>query len=191
MEAVMGFITEYTLFDLFAFITLLVVVVRSMERFVSWVGKKLRAYYKHRKGIEEKDVSLSEGLKKINSLSARVDTIEKQHKESAEHECEIMKKLDKLSEMLVGIEEKCTKLEQNIESNKQKSDEVDRDLLRDRILGGMRFFNQNKDNDGRVHISRSDHENLSHLFERYFERNGNGTVKQKYKNEFLQFIIDD
>lgn len=191
METVISFFTDYTLFDLFAFITLLVVVVRSMERCANWVGKKLTAYYKHRKGIEEKDESLGEGLKKIDSLSARVDTIEKQHKESAEHECEIMKKLDKLSDMLTGIEAKCTKLEQNIEFNKQKSDEVDRDLLRDRIIGGMRFFNQNKDSDGRVHISRGDHENLSHLFERYFERKGNGTVKQKYNNEFLQFIIDD
>ena len=63
-------------------------------------------------------------------------------------------------------------------------------ILRDRILGGMRYFSQNRDEQGNVHISISAHENMEHLFEEYFNCHGNGTVKSMYENEFKKFIID-
>ena len=63
-------------------------------------------------------------------------------------------------------------------------------LLRDRIIGGLRYFGQNKDKEGNVHISVTDHENMTHLFEEYFGCNGNGTVKLMYENEFQHWIID-
>lgn len=66
----------------------------------------------------------------------------------------------------------------------------DRAVLRDRISGGMRYFAQNKDEEGNVHISMSDHENMEALFKEYFGAGGNGTFKQMYDNEFKKFIID-
>jgi hypothetical protein len=92
---------------------------------------------------------------------------------------ELNKLHDKMDEQR-GEMERC-----EIEGKKR-----DRAVLRDRISGGMRYFSSNADEDGNVHISVSDHENMESLFKEYFGAGGNGTFKQMYDNEFKKFIID-
>lgn len=72
--------------------------------------------------------------------------------------------------------------------NAQK--ETDCAILRDRIASGMRYFSQNKDEHGNVHISFSDYENMEALFREYFAKGGNGAFKKMYDTEFRNFIID-
>lgn len=63
-------------------------------------------------------------------------------------------------------------------------------MLRDRLASGMRYFSQNKDEDGNVHISFSDYENMDALFQEYFSKGGNGAFRKAYETEFQLFIID-
>ena len=86
---------------------------------------------------------------------------------------------------------------EKVDAQHERLDQIDKDgkqrdiaLLRDRISGGMRYFAQNKDEEGKVHISISDHENMEDLFQEYFKTGGNGTFRQMYENEFQRFIID-
>lgn len=67
----------------------------------------------------------------------------------------------------------------------------DQALLRDRILSGVRYFSQNKDLNGNVHIELHDYENMDSLFTEYFLSGGNGTVHKIYENEFKNWIIDN
>lgn len=173
METVISFFTEYTIVDLFAVITMLIVCVRGIERFLKWVAEKLRAYYKRQKGIEEKEDTIESHTQEIKALTERIDRFVN----AVEHHYNsIMEKVD----------EQQKQLEQYDKEGKKR----DRAVLRDRISGGMRYFEQNKDENGVVHISVGDHENMEELFKEYFNAGGNGTYKQMYENEFRKFIID-
>jgi hypothetical protein len=44
--------------------------------------------------------------------------------------------------------------------------------------------------DGKVHISMSDWENMNALFQEYFAKHGNGAFKKLYDEEFVHFTID-
>lgn len=68
--------------------------------------------------------------------------------------------------------------------------ETDKAILRDRIASGMRYFSQNLDANGNVHISFSDYENMEALFQEYFSKGGNGAFKRAYETDFKKFIID-
>lgn len=173
MDTVISYFSEYSFLDLFALIAMLIVCVRGIERGFKWCAEKLRAYYKRMRGIEEKNDTLEGHTQEIKELTARIDrfvsTVE-------HHYNAIMEKVDEQQQRLEVIDK---------EGKKR-----DCAVLRDRILGGMRFFSQNTDEKGKVHISVSDHENMEHLFDEYFSCGGNGTVQQLYKNEFKHFIID-
>lgn len=174
MDTVISFFSEYSFFDLFAMITMLIVCVRGIEKAIKWCIEKLQAYYKKRKGIEEKNDTLAEHTEEIKALTERIDrfvsTVE-------HHYNAIMEKVDEQQEQLEEID--------------RKGKKRDCAILRDRILAGMRFFSQNKDENGNVHISSGDFENMKAMFDEYFGADGNGFVKDKvYEKEFLQFIID-
>lgn len=97
-------------------------------------------------------------------------------------------------EQFLGIRDEIVselyKLHDKMEKNEIEGTNRDRAVLRDRISGGMRYFGENRDEKGFVHISMSDHENMEELFKEYFATGGNGTFKQMYENEFKKFIID-
>lgn len=97
--------------------------------------------------------------------------------------CDIVSELNRLHDKMDGQQSQ-------LEKTEKEGKKRDRAFLRDRISGGMRFFEQNRDEDGEVHISVSDHENMEALFKEYFNAGGNGTFKQMYENEFKKFIID-
>lgn len=206
MDEAIGYLTSYSFIEianiLFFSITLIVIVVRAIEK----MGKKVYSYfiylYNAKRGKEVEEETIGNSIKKIKELSNSVEEIEQQQKRNVamftEHELEIIHTLETLSEnmtelsgLVKNLDSKIDKQQQEIKRNNKATTEVDLTLLRDRILGAMRYFNQNVDELGRVHISMSDHENLSHLFDEYFKRNGNGSIKKKYENEFSKFIIDD
>ena len=89
------------------------------------------------------------------------------------------------------------KLHDKIDEQSEHLEEIDRDgkardcaILRDRILGGMRYFSQNVDDNGNVHISTTDFENMSKMFEEYEKAGGNGLIKHLKETEFSKFVVD-
>lgn len=110
------------------------------------------------------------------------------------HEKAVVEKFSGIRDEIVA---EIAKLHDKIDAQKEEMDatnkanvKTDRAMLRDRIASGMRHFSQNRDADGRVHISLSDYENLDNLFQQYFAKGGNGTFEKMYKDEFQHFVID-
>lgn len=90
------------------------------------------------------------------------------------------------------------KLHDKIDEQTEHLEEIDKDgkrrdcsLMRDRILAGIRYFNQNRDEDGVVHISLTDFENMNSMIQEYFKAGGNGAVKHIYDLEFSKYKIDN
>ena len=173
MNALMEYLEEFTFSQLVATLVLIIVIVRGVERGWKEIKERLQTYYKKQKGIEIKETTLANHTEEIRQLSERFDKV------------------------VVAIESQYNTLinkieEQNAHVNQIEEDGKRRDcaILRDRILSGMRHFSQNRDENGQVHISLTDHENMTHLFEEYFACGGNGTVKALYK-EFRTWIIDN
>lgn len=90
------------------------------------------------------------------------------------------------------------KLNDKIDKQHVHLEEIDKDgkrrdcsLMRDRILAGVRYFNQNRDEDGIVHISLTDFENMDSMIQEYFKAGGNGAVKHIYDLEFSKYKIDN
>lgn len=173
MEEMIDFIANgYTLVDILVVILLIVAIVRCIECFCKWCAKYLKSYYKQKRGVEEKNNIIETHSQEIKEINEKIDR------------------------MILAVDNHFNLLSEKIERTDRKLDSIDtagkqrdRALLRDRIIGGVRYFSQNVDSNGNVHISFSDHENMSDLFEEYFECGGNGTVKQLYENEFVKWIV--
>lgn len=106
-----------------------------------------------------------------------------------------------MSENFVVVKEEIvkeiSKLHDKIDEQRDHLEEIDADgkrrdaaILRDRLIQGLRYFSQQKDENGFVHISMTDYENLNEMFTEYFECNGNGVCHSLYENEFKKFKID-
>ena len=162
METIVNYFEKYTIVDLFAAITMIIVCVRGIENGIKWATKKLSAYYKYKKGIEEEEDLLKTHTKEIKSLTEKIDLL-----------------VDKIE-----------KQQSRLENFEQEGKSRDCAILRDCISGGMRYFSQKQDENGVVHISITDHENMEDLFQEYFKAGGNGTYRQMYENEFKKYIIN-
>ena len=173
MEPITNYFTNYTVVDLLAVIAMLVAVVIGIEKLTKWALKKLLTLYNYKRGIDRKEDILKTHTREIQALTERIDSL-------------VGTLGSHYNSILGKVEEQQRQLERCEEAGKKR----DRALLRDRISGGMRYFSQNKDENGVVHISVSDHENMEELFAEYFNTEGNGTFKQMYDNEFKKFIID-
>lgn len=89
------------------------------------------------------------------------------------------------------------KLHDKIDEHGERLETIDKEgkardssLFRDRLLSGLRYFSQNKDEHGNVHISATDFENLSKMFDEYEKAGGNGLIKHLKETEFDKFIVD-
>lgn len=173
MEPIENYFSNYTVTDLVAVITMLVAVVIGFEKFIKWATGKLITLYNYKRGIERKEDTLETHTREIQALTERIDSF--------------VGILDNHYNSILG---KVVEQQRHLEQIEAEGEKRDRALLRDRISGGMRFFQQGKDENGVVHISVSDHENMEELFTEYFNAGGNGTYKQMYDNEFKKFIID-
>lgn len=174
MEEMITLATKgYTIVDIMVIISFIVAFVRCIERLGKWCADKLKSYYNRKRGIEEKDNILKTHSEEIREINEKIDNM--------------ITVINSQYDLLV---EKIDEQEKKLDNIDQAGKQRDCAILRDRILGGMRYFSQNIDSNGDVRITTGDHENMSALFNEYFECKGNGTVKQKYENEFSKWIID-
>ena len=100
---------------------------------------------------------------------------------------EVVKQLGELNDK---FDEQQMQIEAKLETIDKDGKARDCAVLRDRILGGMRYFTTNKDERGDVYISMTDYENMNEMFTEYFKCNGNGVCHSLYENEFKKFKIN-
>ena len=174
MEAIIAYINEgHSITDLLSTILVIAAIIVCVEKFIKWIYCLFIKMYKRKRGQEDENTTIVKNTEQIKNLTSAIDNLADLLNKQYQH---LNKKIDEQKERITKIDE---------EGKKR-----DCALLRDRILGGMRYFSQNKDEHGNVHIGITDHENMEHLFEEYFNCRGNGTVKSMYENEFKKFIID-
>lgn len=174
MDVILEYFAEHTFLDLMSALVVIVAVIVCIEKFFKWLWSIFIKAYNKMKGREEEASTIDKNTAAIEALSTRIEELGNLVNKQYAH---LDKKIDEQKDRLATLD---------TEGKKR-----DCALLRDRIIGGLRYFGQNKDEQGRVHISVTDHENMSHLFEEYFECKGNGTVKTMYDNEFQNWIIDN
>ena len=149
--------------------------------------------------IETKGMrSRREDKERIRKTEKAIEEIKETTKRNGEmfdnHE---QQALDRFAEIKTEIIDELVKLHDKIdgqavviEENRKESIKTDCVMLRDRLNGGMKYFSQNKDENGNVHIKLSDYETMNGLFEEYFSKGGNGPFQKMYEEEFVHFIID-
>ena len=134
-------------------------------------------------------------LKKVETAIIEIkDTSKHNVNMFLDHERQVVEKFTDIKNEIVSeldkLHSKLNEQKREMDENNKANVKTDRAMLRDRITSGMRYFSQNKDEFGKVHISMSDYENMDSLFQEYFSKNGNGTFKKMYETEFKKFIID-
>ena len=158
---------------------------------VEWFISKLGVETKHMRSQRETRDRL---LKAENNIKEIKETATQNVNTFLEHE-------RLMSESFVDVKKEIVqeigKLHNKIDEQSEHLEEIDRDgkardcaILRDRILGGMRYFSQNVDENNNVHISATDFENMSKMFEEYKKAGGNGLIKHLKETEFDKFIVD-
>lgn len=175
MELLVTYLNEgHSLSELLSAAILIASVIICIEKVLKWLYSIFIKFYNQKRGIEEGAFTLDKNTNEIKNLSDKIENLALLLNKQYQH---LDKKIDEQAEHIAILDK----------------DGKDRDcaILRDRILESMHTFNQNKDKEGKVHISVVDHENLDHLFNAYFSCNGNGTVKRMYDNEFKNWIIDN
>lgn len=174
MEAIIAYINEgHSIVELLSSILVLASIIVFVEKLIKWIYGMFIKMYKRKRGQENESTTIVENTEQIKNLTTTIENLAALLNKQYQH---LDKKIDEQKERITKIDE----------DGKKR----DCALLRDRILGGMRYFSQNQDEHGNVHIGITDHENMEHLFEEYFNCHGNGTVKTMYENEFKKFIID-
>ena len=139
------------------------------------------------KGMREKR-EWNDRLKKAEDDIEEIKNTSKQNVDMfINHEKQV---LDQFVGMRNEIVTELNRLHDKMDETNEANSKTDRALLRDRIASGMRYFSQNVDEQGRVHIAFSDYVNMDELFTEYFTHDGNGPFKKMYDDEFLHFVID-
>lgn len=174
MELLITYLNDgHSIIDLLVSILVIAGVIAFVEKIIKWLYDLFIKMYKRKRGQEDETTSIVKNTEQIKNLATSIDNLADLLNKQYQH---LDKKIDEQKERITQIDE----------DGKQR----DCAILRDRILGGMRYFCQNRDEHGKVHINITDHENMEHLFEAYFSCHGNGTVKAIYENEFKNWIID-
>ena len=150
-------------------------------------------------GIEtKKELERQRWQERLDSTEKAIADIKDTSKHNVEmfldHERQVVEKFTGIKDEIVAelgkLHEKLDEQQEEMNATNKANIKTDCAMLRDRIAGGMRYFSQNKCEDGHVHISFSDYENMDALFREYFAKGGNGAFKKMYESEFQQFIID-
>lgn len=181
----------YWVAGLFALIEFFKWLVKLLSTINEWLFKKV--------GIETRKMrekrEWNERLKNAENAIVEIKNTSSQNVEMfINHEKQVVEKFVDIRNDVIS---ELNKLHKKIDEQKAEMDEINKAndktdcaMLRDRIGSGMRYFSQNKDADGKVHISLSDYENMNALFNEYFAKHGNGAFKKLYEDEFTHFIID-
>ena len=186
VESMYWVVGLFTLLELFKW--LYPIACKLHDLIFKKIGVKTRRMLKR----EEDEKRLGNVEKAIIEIK---DTSQRNVDMFLEHEDRVVQTVTNIKGEIVA---EIDKLHDKVDEQQKRMDSIDaagkqRDcaVLRDRIRGGMRYFGQTVDEQGRVHISVSDHETMQSLFDEYFLAGGNGTFKQIYENEFRKFIIDN
>lgn len=150
-------------------------------------------------GVETKSMRQKrEWSERITDMENTIKAIEDTSKYNVEmfldHERQVVEKFtgirDEIIVELNKLHDKIDAQQEEMTMMNKANIKTDCAMLRDRITGGMRYFSQNKDDDGNVHIGLSDYENMEALFQEYFAKGGNGAFKRMYDDEFRRFSIE-
>ena len=134
----------------------------------------------------EKDIVEIKDTAKVN-VAMFIDHEKKVIDSFLEIKSEVINQLNGLNNK---FDEQKNQLEETLEGIDADGKRRDCSLMRDRLIQGLRYFSQQKDENGVVHISMTDYENLNEMFTEYFNCNGNGVCHSLYENEFKKFKID-
>ena len=174
MEFLITYLNEgHSIVDFLSCIVVVAAIILCVEKVIKWIYDLFLKAYKRRRGQEDETTTIVKNTEQIKNLADTIDNLADLLNKQYQH---LDKKIDEQKERITKINE--------------EGKVRDCSILRDRILGALRYFSKNVDEQGRVHISITEHENIEHLFESYFSCNGNGTVKAIYDNEFKNWIID-
>lgn len=150
-------------------------------------------------GIETKAMRQKrEWQERLTDTEKAIKEIKETSKHNVEmfldHERQVVEKFtgikNEIITELTKLHDKIDRQKEEMNATNKANSKTDRAILRDRITSGMRYFSQHRDDEGFVHISLSDYENLESLFQQYFAKDGNGVIKKMYEDEFRHFIID-
>lgn len=174
MEAIIAYLNEgHSIVELLSSILVIASIIVCVEKFIKWIYGLFIKAYKRKRGHESESTTIVENTEQIKNLTITIENLADLLNKQYQH---LDKKIDEQKDRITKIDE----------DGKKR----DCAILRDRILGAIRYFEKNIDEQGKIHITITEHENIEHLFESYFSCNGNGTVKTIYENEFKNWIID-
>lgn len=159
------------------FITMMFIVcafVIGLEKVIKYVFEYVNKYHLKKLKEEESEKAIGDNQKQISDIVDKIEDLANLMNRQYLH---LEKRLDEQKILIDSLDSTGTKRDQA--------------LLRDRILSGIRYFSQNKDLNGRVHIELHDYENMDSLFTEYFLSGGNGAVHKIYENEFKNWEIDN
>lgn len=173
MDTVITYFSEHSFLDLLSALVVIVAIVVCIEKFFKWLWNVFIKAYNKMKGREEEVSTIDKNTSEIKNLSKSIEDLGNLLNKQYQH------------------------LDRKIDEQKERLDIIDADgkrrdcsVLRDRLLSGLRYFSQNKDKNGNIHISMTDYENMSKMFEEYEKAGGNGLVKHLKESEFDKFIVD-
>lgn len=173
MNEIIEYFSEHTFWDFISALLVIVTFIVCIEKFLKWLWNTFIKLYNKKKGHDEEVSTIDKNTLAIESIS------------------------NKIEELSSLIQNGYSRLDKKIDEQRDRLTRLDEDgkrrdcaVLRDRILGGMRYFSQNVDEHGIVHISMTDYENMNEMFSEYFKCNGNGVCHSLYENEFKKFKID-
>ena len=184
-------VTEYNWTYWLAGLFALLGLIKESANMFDWLFNKL--------GIETKRMrekrKMTKRLEKVEESIVKIeDTSKKNVQMFLDHEKQVVEKFTGIKDEIIM---ELNKIHDKIDEQKKEMDEkneanikTDCAMLRDRIAGGMRYFSQKKDEEGKVHISFSDYENMEALFQEYFSKGGNGAFRKIYEDEFKKFEIE-
>lgn len=173
IETIIEYFSNHTFFDLLLALLIVIGIIFFIEKFIKWLWDMFIKLYNKKRGREEEVSTIDKNTAAIEDLSKNIEELGNLVNRQYTH---LDKKIDEQKDRLTRLDE----------DGKRR----DCAVLRDRILGGMRYFSQNVDENGIIHISMTDYENMNEMFSEYFNCNGNGVCHSLYENEFKKFKID-
>ena len=177
----------YWIAGLFALLELF----RWIWTFIEWVVSKF--------GIETRNMKTQrENRERLTNAENDIKEIRETAKENVETFLEHERMMnDNFLAIKDDIIREVAKLHDKIDEQTEQLETIDKEgkrrdctVFRDRLLGGLRYFAQNKDEKGCVHITVTDFENMTKMFEEYEKAGGNGLIKHLKETEFDKFIVD-
>ncbi len=171
----------------------------DFTRYAIGIATKFHEWLFTKKGVETKKMrekrEWNERLVNAESAIVEIKDTSKQNVDMfINHERQVVEKFVNIRDEIVNelnrLHDKIDEQKAEMDKTNEANTKTDCAMLRDRIASGMRYFSQNKDADGNVHIAFSDYENMEALFQEYFSKGGNGAFKKMYKTEFQTFIIN-